>query len=123
MKIDFTVRSHRKPKAKAEAAAKEPMPGRAVCLLALAHHFERLLQTGGVEDYASLARLGHVSRARITQIMNLLDLVPRIQERLLGMDPNAGAADWITERDLRRIVGEVRWDRQLAVFDGMISRR
>jgi|SRR5579871_1406810 len=125
MKIDFTVRSHRKPKAKAEAAAEEPVPGRpgrAVCLLALAHHFEQLLQTGAVEDYAGLARLGHVSRARITQIMNLLDLAPRIQERLLGMDRNAGAADWITERDLRRIVGEVRWDRQLAVFDGMISR-
>jgi hypothetical protein len=45
-------------------------------LLALAHKFEGLLHQGIVRDYVSLARLGHVSRARITQIMNLLHLAP-----------------------------------------------
>jgi hypothetical protein len=42
-----------------------------------------LIQQGVVKDYADLARLGQVSRARITQIMNLLNLAPDIQEPIL----------------------------------------
>lgn len=56
---------------------------------ASAHGFERLLQTGFATDYADLARdyvdlarLGHVTRARITQIMNLLMLAPNIREQI-----------------------------------------
>jgi hypothetical protein len=48
--------------------------------MALAHHLERLVVPGMVKDYVELARLGQVSRARITQIMNLLLLAPEIQE-------------------------------------------
>ncbi len=42
----------------------------------LAHRFERLIRDGEVRDYADLARLGHVTRARLAQIMNLLNLAP-----------------------------------------------
>jgi hypothetical protein len=45
-------------------------------LIALATRLECLLQDGTVKDYADLARLGNVSRARITQIMNLRNLAP-----------------------------------------------
>ena len=45
-------------------------------LLALALRCEQLLAAGVIADYAALARLGHVSRARVTQIMNLLLLAP-----------------------------------------------
>ena len=40
-------------------------------LLALAHHIQELLDTGQVKDLAEVARRGRVSRARVTQIMNL----------------------------------------------------
>ena len=40
--------------------------------------FEGLLEEGTVRDYAELARLGGVSRARITQIMSLRKLAPAI---------------------------------------------
>src|SRR5262249_49832484 len=63
-------------------------------LMALALRFEELIRSGEVADYAELARLGRVSRARITQVMNLLALSPAIQEELLflscverGRDP------------------------------------
>jgi hypothetical protein len=52
-------------------------------LMALAIRFESLIQSGTVTNYADLARLGHVSRARVTQIMNLLLLAPGIQEAIL----------------------------------------
>ena len=51
--------------------------------MALAIRFERLIQAGAVADYAELARLGHVTRARITQVMNLRLLAPDIQEAIL----------------------------------------
>jgi hypothetical protein len=39
-------------------------------LLALAHKFEDLLRQDIIADAATLARLGQVSRARITQILD-----------------------------------------------------
>jgi hypothetical protein len=39
-------------------------------LLALAHRFERLLRDGVVRDYAKLGQLGHVTRARVSQIID-----------------------------------------------------
>jgi hypothetical protein len=51
--------------------------------MALALRFERLLREGHVGSYAELARLGHVTHARVSQIMNLLYLAPDIQEAIL----------------------------------------
>jgi hypothetical protein len=51
--------------------------------MALAIHFEDLIRRGIVTVYADLARLGHVTRARVTQIMNLRLLAPEIQEAFL----------------------------------------
>jgi hypothetical protein len=44
--------------------------------MALAWRFEELIRTGKIRNHAELARLGHVSRARISQIMNLRLLPP-----------------------------------------------
>lgn len=53
-------------------------------LLALAIRFEGSLRQGVVKDYAELARLGRISRARISQIANLAVLAPDIQEDILS---------------------------------------
>ena len=45
-------------------------------LLALAHKFQRMLDSVELKSMAELAHLGRVSRARITQIMDLLMLAP-----------------------------------------------
>jgi len=45
-------------------------------LMALAIHMDQMLRDGVVRDQAELARLGHVTRARLTQILNLLSLAP-----------------------------------------------
>ena len=50
-------------------------------LMALAIRFDGLVQRGEVRDYADLARLGYVTRARITQIMNLLNLARTSKKR------------------------------------------
>lgn len=58
--------------------------------MALALRFEGYVRGGGVSDYAGVARLGHVSRARISQIMSLPHLAPDIQEALLFL-PRVGS--------------------------------
>lgn len=80
--------------------------------MALAIWFDELIRTGAVQDYGELARLGHVSRPRITQIMDLLQLAPDIQETLLFLPPVTRGKDPITERELREVVAEVDWVRQ-----------
>ncbi len=70
-------------------------------LMALAIHFDGLIREGVVKNYADLARLGGVSRARITQIMNLLNLPPWKQEEILFLEGGSGRAG-VTERSLRR---------------------
>lgn len=47
--------------------------------MALAIYYEDLIRQGYVHDYAEIALLGRVSRARVTQIMNLRLLAPDIQ--------------------------------------------
>lgn len=69
-------------------------------LMALAIHFDGLIRQGTVRDYAGLARLGGVSRARITQIMNLLNLPPWKQEEILFLEGEKGRAR-VTERGVR----------------------
>lgn len=95
----------------AQPAARIP---RVAKLMALAIRFDQLIRDGVVADQAELARLGHVSRARVTQIMNLLNLAPAIQEELLFLPPVDRGRDAVTERDLRAIVMEVNWAEQRA---------
>jgi hypothetical protein len=81
-------------------------------LMALAIRFENLLATGAVTDYAELARLGHVTRARVTQIVNLAFLAPDIQEALLFLPPVKKGRDPVKEWQVRPIAAEPDWRRQ-----------
>jgi len=72
-----------------------------------------------VTDQAELARLGNVSRARLTQIMNLLKLAPDIQEAILHLPCVESGRELLTERDLRPIVAEVDWGRQREMWESL----
>jgi len=88
-------------------------------LMALAIKFNHLLETGAVRDQAELAELAHVSRARITQIMNLLHLAPDIQEELLFLPPTDGRRAPIHERAIRSICAEISWRRQRRLWGAL----
>jgi hypothetical protein len=81
-------------------------------LMALAIRFEGLLRNHTIRDYADLARLGRVTRARITQIMKLLLLAPDIQEQILFLPHTRG----LNERNLRSMVRRVDWSEQRCMF-------
>jgi len=81
-------------------------------LMALAIKLDGYLRDGIVTDYAELARAGHVTRARITQIMDLNLLAPDIQEAILALPPTDRGRDPIRERHLRPITAVPDWARQ-----------
>ena len=86
-----------------------PRVPRIARLMALAIKFQDMVDRGEVRDYAEIARLGYVTRARVTQIMNLLLLPPDLQE--LIMESGAGIST-MTEVQIRHTLTEVHWDQQ-----------
>lgn len=91
-------------------------------MLALAHRFDRLLQDGVVTDQADLARLGHISRARVTQILNLLQLAPDIQESILFLPRIQRGREPIQEHQIRPIAATPEWRVQRQLWERLKSR-
>jgi hypothetical protein len=85
-------------------------------LMALAIRFDGLLREGAVESYAELARLGHVTRARVTQIMNLLHLAPDVQEEILFLPRTESGRDAVILAQLQAIAQVPDWRKQRVLW-------
>jgi hypothetical protein len=81
-------------------------------LMALALRFEDLVRSGQIASYSELATLGHVTRARISQIMSLLCLAPDIQEALLFLPPTRRGRDPLLLADLLPLAAALDWRKQ-----------
>jgi hypothetical protein len=90
-------------------------------LMALALRFEKLLRCGAVANYAELARLGCVSCARISQILNLLQLAPDIQERLLFLTRKTRGRDPIHLARLQPIAAKLDWSQQRPLWRELLA--
>ena len=80
--------------------------------MALAIRFEGLIADGTVSDYSELAELAQVSRARITQIMNLLLLAPALQESLLFLPKVENGRDTLALAEMQSVALEMNWEGQ-----------
>jgi hypothetical protein len=107
--LNWARRAGRPAKPKPSATLAPPRIPRITRLMALAIKFQDMVDRGEVRDYADLARLGSVTRARLTQIMNLLLLAPDIQEALLSTQQ---ANDQPPERHVRHVAVQVIWSEQ-----------
>ena len=81
-------------------------------LMALALRCEGLLRSGVLENQTEIARLGHVTRARVSQILNLLNLAPDIQEAILDMPRTLVGRDAVILRDVLPIASTKEWAEQ-----------
>lgn len=90
-------------------------------LMALAIKMENLIQAGGIPDYSALAQLGHVSRARITQIMNLLLLAPEIQEQILFWPPTTHGREPIRLAQLQPMARVADWNQQRRFWASLVK--
>lgn len=113
------IRAGETPQPKPVSAGKVPRVSR---LMALAIRFDQLIESGKVRDYAEIARLGHVSRARISQITSMLTLAPDIQEALLNLPAVTKGRDPVSERHIRHVAAAVDWRKQRWLY-GRISNK
>jgi len=108
-----TIRKGKAPDPSSRPSGRVPRVAR---LMALAIRFDQLIQVGNVADYAELARLAHVSRARISQIMNLLMLAPDIQEEILFLPRVERGRDPLYLYQLQAIALVPDWRKQRRVW-------
>jgi hypothetical protein len=80
--------------------------------MALARGLDELIRSGTATSYAELARLGHVTRARLSQIMSLLCLAPDLQEEILFLPRTLKGRDPIQLRHLLPITVIPDWRKQ-----------
>src|SRR5205823_96199 len=101
-----------------EPGAEQPSalpPGRVPRLarfLALALRLEAQLRQGVLKDCAEVARVGHVTRARVSQILTLVNLAPDIQEAILFLPRTQRGRDPVILSDVLPIATELDWKRQ-----------
>ena len=122
----FEIEFHLKPAVRAidRPADEKPNGGsvrrrfdrypRIVQVVALAIHFQDMLDRGEVRNHADLARLGCISRERMSQIMMLAWLAPDIQQQVLGVPKTPGGRFPLSETELRSIARLPEWSEQRA---------
>lgn len=116
VRLQPTVRQiNRAPKKIApagEPAAKRGRLPRITQVLALALQFQEMIERGEIRRHADLARLGCVSRERISQVMVLAWLAPDIQEAILRLPQTPGGRYPVSEGTLRKLARRPLWEDQ-----------
>jgi hypothetical protein len=92
-------------------------------LMALALRFEKLIATGVVKDFRTLARLGHVSSARVSQILSLLHLAPDIQAALLFRRRPERGRDSLDLRNVLPLTKVWDWHKQRRMWRSLADSR
>jgi hypothetical protein len=85
-------------------------------LLALALRIDEQLRKGELTSYSEVSELGHVTRARVSQIMNLLNLAPDLQETILFLPRTERGRDPIILRELQPIASILDWRKQRVLW-------
>lgn len=109
----FEPTAHAQARKKEAAVVAAPRyPARVARQLALAHTLDRRVRSGEFGDYAAMARGLGLTRARVTQLMDLLLLAPDIQEEILALQVATGERQPFSERALRDSVSSLIWTDQ-----------
>lgn len=99
------------PSSRASTSIDVPQELAKLSMLALAHRYQGLIDSGEAYDQAELARTLKLSRNRVSQILSLTLLCPEIQGQVLR-----GDLVHLSTRELLGVAREPEWDRQRKLF-------
>jgi len=99
----------------------EPRPAPVAVVLARALDWKRRIESGEAESQAAIAREHGLTRARVTQIMNLTLLAPDIQQEVLALKTRY-ANHPVTERKLRQVAHVGDWAAQRVRFAQLVAQ-
>ena len=97
-------------------------PAKVARMLALAHHVQNAIDRGLVADRAAVARKLGLTRARVTQLLDLLLLAPDLQEAVLAMEAVDGVEP-MAERTLRAVAHAGAWEEQRVAWAKLMGAR
>jgi hypothetical protein len=63
-----------------------------------------------------------VTRASVTQIINLINLAPDIQQAILALEPTTDPVPRFREREVRTIAILPNWDTQRLLWKRLVKR-
>lgn len=89
-------------------------PARVALALALAHSIQTAIDSAEIRDQAEAARRFGITRARVTQVLDLIRLSPSLQQKIIAMR-DAGTES-LTEHALRDILRYDSWAFQEALW-------
>lgn len=115
VEIRFRLNPMSRPAAPPAVESELPAAGRlprVTQVLALAIQFQDMIRLGEARDYADLARLGGLTRERVSQIVKLVWLAPDIQIEILHLPPVSNGHFLIRERAMRDISSTICWVEQ-----------
>ncbi|MBE0657134.1 MAG: hypothetical protein IH602_05560 [Bryobacteraceae bacterium] len=118
------IRFRLRPPAKQHADVRMPERGkrpRVAEVLALAIGFDDLIRRGLARDHADLARLGCISKERISQIMRLLWLAPDIQQEILTLPRTPRGRFQVGEVALRKVASMRLWSEQRVAWCRLLA--
>ena len=87
----------------------------------MALQFQEMIDRGDIRRHADLARLGCVSRERISQTMVLTWLAPDIQEAIIRLPQMPGGRYPVSEVMARKIAREAIWADQRQTWQSMAN--
>jgi hypothetical protein len=97
----ITGELHRVQRGRGKGFASEPTPApvarpaRVAVMLALAHLIQRAIDRGELADQAAAARRLGLTRARLTQVLDLALLAPDVQEKVLSLESVEGTGSFL----------------------------
>jgi hypothetical protein len=120
-KLHRTRKGHAKRFVEMPPVAPEPIrrPARLAVMLALAHKVQQAIDRGAVRDRAEMARRLGLTRARVTQLLDLTLLAPEIQEQILFAESVDGLEP-MSERSVRAATRSLDWDQQRHYRSGAV---
>lgn len=109
--------------AEGELAEEEPVrrPAVVAVQLALALEWDRALTSGQLASRQAIAQETGLTRARITQLIDLTLLAPDIQEQVLFLEAVDGAEP-LGEHTLRAVLHAGTWDKQRAAWRALTAQ-
>lgn len=118
---------HRVRRGKAIAFVSQPVvtpatvrrPAKVARMLALAHHLQHAIERGIAHDRADVARRLGLTRARVTQLLDLLLLAPDLQARVLALHAVDGVEP-ATERSIRAMAARAGWQAQRKAAESLL---
>jgi hypothetical protein len=111
--IQFQLRPHSKEKSAAPGTERGKLP-RVAEVLSLAIGFDDMVRRGLAKDHSDLARLGCISKERVSQIMRLVWLAPDIQQEILTLPRTPLGRFHVGEVALRQVASKMLWEEQRA---------